>query len=356
MAIYQIADMIRMRRKALNWTQEELIQIYNAGDESEDISGNQVRDKKGNQDSDQSNEICSVQVLHRIENGEVQRVKLDVYRDIMKKFGLLPERMYASLMVTDTKALNLKININTYFYTDNYEQAEKELQELETMMISGYARNKQYLMGRRATLAYMQRKISPEEYLKILWDALRLTIPMIDKIDIAEWPFNEEEFNILSGIGNAYSSMDEREKELEFLLKLKKNAEKEYMDTDHYIVWHMRALQGLSQLMCRERQHKKSMEYCETGLRECKDQRILGESYDFLYDIVWNKEQQIREGIFDHVESPEEREALIKEERAFCKKMLVQAYDLSLAQGSVHKSERIKKLYEEFYPEEAKLF
>lgn len=347
MAIYQIADMIRMRRKALNWTQEELIQIYNAGEESEDTSG-----KKN---SDQNNEICSVQVLHRIENGEVQRVKLDVYRDLMKKFGLLPERMYASLMVTDTKALNLKIDIDTYFYVDNYERSEKKLQKLEIMMVAGYVRNEQYLMERRATLAYMERKISPEEYLKILWDALRLTIPMIDKIDIAEWPFNEEEFNILSGIGNAYHFMDEREKELEFLLKLKENVEKKYMDTDHYVVWHMRALNGLSKLACREREHKKSMEYCETGIRECKEQRILGEVYDFLYDIVWNKEQQIREGIFDHVESLEEREALIKKERASCKKMLVQAYDLSLAQCSIRKSERIKKLYEEFYPEEAKL-
>lgn len=356
MAIYQIADMIRMRRKALNWTQEELIQLYNAEEEGEDISANRAGGKKGKNNGEQNNEICSVQVLHRIENGEVQRVKLDVYRDLMKKFGLLPERIYASLMVTDTKALNLKIEIDTYFYIDNYEQAERELQKLETMMVAGYVRNEQYLMERKATFAYMQRKISPEEYLKILWDALRLTIPMIDKVDIAEWPFNEEEFDILSGIGNAYHFMNEREKELEFLLKLKDNTEKEYMDRDHYVVWHMRALNGLSQLMCGKREHEKSMEYCGIGIRECKEQKILGEVYDLLYDIVWNKEQQIREGIFDHVESPEEREALIKKERASGKKMLVQAYDLSLAQGSIRKSERIKRLYEEFYPEEAKLF
>jgi len=356
MAVYRIADMIRMRRKALNWTQEELIQIYNVREESEDTSGKRVRGQKGKKNSDQSNEICSVQALHRIENGEVQRVKLGVYQDIMKKFGQLPERMYASLMVTDTKALNLKIEIDTYFYTDNYEQAEKELQKLETMMIPGYPRNEQYLMERRATFAYMQRKILPEEYLKILWDALRLTIPMIDQIDIAEWPFNEEEFNILSGIGNAYSFMEEREKEFEFLLKLKENVEREYMNTAHYVVWHMRALNGLSQLMCNKRQYEKSMEYCETGIKECKEQRILGEVYDFLYDIAWNKEQRIREGIFDNVESPEEREALIKKERASCKEMLVQAYYLSLAQSSIHDSERIKTLYEKFYPGEAKLF
>lgn len=355
MAIYRIADMIRMRRKALNWTQEELIQLYNAGDESRDISGDRARGQKGEKDSDQSNEICSVQVLHHIENGEVQKVKINVYQDIMEKFGILPERMYASLMVTDSKALNLKIEIDTYFYTDHYEHVEKELQKLEVMMIPGYARNEQYLMERRATFAYMQRKISPEEYLKILWNALRLTIPMIDEIDISEWPFNEEEFNILSGIGNAYHFMEEREKELEFFLKLKENVEKEYMDTAHYVVWHMRALSGLSQLMCRERWHKKSIEYCKIGIEECKEQRILGKVYDFLYDIVWNKEQQIREGIFDRVELPEEREALIKEERAFCKEMLAQAYNLSLAQGSIHDSEKIKMLYQEFYPKEAKL-
>lgn len=213
-----------------------------------------------------------------------------------------------------------------------------------------YPRNQQYLMKQRATLAYEQKALNAEEYLKILKGALRLTVPMVDQIDVAGWPFNKDEFDILSEIGNVYYSLKNREKEYEFLVKLKENTETRYMDALHYVVWHMRALSGLSQLMCMENRHGESMEYCRVGIKECKEWRILGRVNHFLYDTAWNREHQIRDRIFENEVSDEKRKILIEEERAACKKQLVQAYYLSIAQGDLYESERAKRLYENFYP------
>lgn len=338
MAVYRLSTTVRMRRGALRMTRLELIEIRGEAEtEAED------------------NEICSVDTLKRIENGKVTRVKSEVYTKIMRKMGALPERIYASLFVMNPQALNLKAEIHIHICFREYEQAEKKLKKLEPMLIPDYPRNQQYLMEKKAVLAYKQGELTAEKYLERLLDALRLTVPMFDKIDIAEWPFNENEMDILSDIGNAYHWMGKKDEEFQFLLKLKENVEKKYMDPAHYVVWHMRALTGLSQLMCMENKHEESLEYCRVGIEECKKWRILGSVSDFLYDTVWNREQQIREGLFTDGDSPEKEELLIKNERASCRKQLVQAYFLSVAQGDVHQSERIKKLYENLYPEEAKL-
>ena len=85
-----------------------------------------------------------------------------------------------------------------------YEEAEKKLQKLGTLLVPGYPRNEQYLIERKARLAYKKRETEAQEYLEILYGALKYTIPKLDEIDIAEWPFNMNEFDILFDIVNAY--------------------------------------------------------------------------------------------------------------------------------------------------------
>ncbi len=74
MAVYRLGDMVRMRREALGMTQDELVQIYDGR-----ASGPSV-DMCAEAGREDGNEICSVQVLRRIENGGVKRVKIDVFR------------------------------------------------------------------------------------------------------------------------------------------------------------------------------------------------------------------------------------------------------------------------------------
>ena len=234
---------------------------------------------------------------------------------------------------------------------------------LESELYPGYIRNQQYLMEVKATLAYEQKEISPEEYIKILFNALRCTIPDLDRIDLAGWPYNNEEFQILFNIAKAYDAMKWRDKEEELLLKMKASVEHRYMEDDFYVVWHCTILGQLSQLMCLTNQHKRSMEYCELGIEELKKQNLVCLIHDFIYDIVWNKEQMIRKGIFPYKKIPEdkkeqtlasEQEILILQEREQCKEMLIQAYYLSINPREHETTKRIKRLGERLYPDRFK--
>ena len=319
MAVYRIGDMLRMKREALGITREKLCEL--------------------------SEEACSPQTLYRMECGKV-KVKQELFRKLMECMGELPERNYASVLVSNYKALNLKTEIQVHLVNREYEQAEKKLEELEHFLVDDYVRNKQYLLEIKSKLTYYKGQSSSEEHLENLWKALQYTIPSIDKIELEQWPCNNEEFDIIWGIANIYSRNKQREQEEKVLLQLIESTEKKYMEEDYYVSWHTHCLMNLSQLMSIRNRHEKSIEYCMEGVEKSKEQLILGFVYNLLYDLAWNKENLIQKGIME------------KKERESCKRLLVQAYYLSLAQNTEHDTtdaERIKRLCEFFYPGEITL-
>lgn len=315
MAVYRIGDILRMKREALEITREELCE--------------------------KSGEICSVQTLYRIECGTV-KVKQKVYQKLMECMGELPERSYASVFVTDYQALNLKVMIDILLINGKYEEAEQKLKELELFLVPEYVRNQQYLLKVKSTLAYYQQQISAKEHLENLWKALRYTV-QISSGKLEKWPLNCEEFDIIATITGVYNQINQKEESEKVFLKLLQNTERNYMDDDYYVFRHVMCFVGLSQLACLEQQHEISMGYCIEGMKESKSQRILGGVDHLMYDISWNKEKMIQKELLD------------KKERESCKKLLVQAYYLSVAQGVKHSTERIKRLCERYHPGEITL-
>ena len=314
MAVYRIGDVIRMKREALGITREKLCEL--------------------------SGEVCSVQTLYRIECGKV-KIKREVYKTLMRCMNQLPERNYASIVVKNQSSLNLKSEIQTHIFYKEYELAEQKLLQLEKDMVPNYIRNKQYLLEKKATFQFRKQEITAEQYLEKLWEALRYTIPNVDNIDLEDWPYNEEEFEILIQIVHAYR--DKKEEKEKLLLKLKKNVERHYMGEKYYISWHTLILAMLSELMCGTNRCKESLNYCKQGIEELKKQRLISYEHNFLYDMVWSIEQEIQQGI------------RTEKERETCKKLLVQAYYLSIAQKESVYSERIKRLWEKYYFEEIML-
>lgn len=318
MAVYRIGDMIRMKREALGITREKLCEL--------------------------SEEICSPQTLYRMEYGKV-RVKQEVYRKLMECMGELPERNYASVIVSNYQDLHLKKEIGMHMFRGEYEKAEEKLEQLEKSMDTGYVRNKQYVGRMKIELKNdLDENHSPEKKLNDLWDLLRLTIPNLNQIDMEKWPHNREEYIIICEILGTYTILKWRKKEEELLLKLIENNDKRYIEEDYYIARETNYLDRLSQLMSITNQHERAITYCKNGIEKGKRQRLLGSIYNFLYDMVWNREQMIK------------KEKLPKKERESCKRLLVQAYYISVACKNDYHSERIKRLCDKLYPEELKFY
>lgn len=301
MAVYRIGDILRMKREALGITREKLCEM--------------------------SGEICSVQTLYRMECGKV-KVKPDIYRKLMLCMGQLPERNYASIKVSNYQALNLKTEIQAHLAREEYEQAEKKLEELEQFMDTDYVRNKQFLLEMKVYLAYKKNEISSEVYLEKMMAALSYTIPKIEKEK--KWPYNTEEISMLWNIADAYHDMKMKSHEEDLLKKICRIGRLEYMEKIYAISCEINGLLGLSMLMSLCKKNDEAIKYCEEGIETCKSNRLLGRVYDMLYDEVWNRAQVKNE----------------KKERENLKNLLVQAYYLSIAQNDINHTERIKRLIE----------
>ena len=76
MGMYRLGDIIRMNRRALSITQEELC-----------------------------DGICSVETLSRMETGK-QNPGRDIYELLMERMGRIRERAYSMLSISDIKVLD----------------------------------------------------------------------------------------------------------------------------------------------------------------------------------------------------------------------------------------------------------
>ncbi len=309
MAVYRIGEILRMKREALGISREKLCEM--------------------------SGEICSPQTLYRIECGKV-KVKRETYQQLMSCMGQLPERSYASIIVPKNQYLSIKSDIYDHLVFGEFEKAEEKLLLLEQMMDRSYPRNRQYLMKYKATLAYKLNKIDAEEYQRILVEALRCTIPQWDEIDMAEWPYNEQEMEIIFDILHTYHALNLDEKYLDACLKLKMNIERHYMDDDYYVTWKNTVHAIISWIISNRHQYEQSIEYCENGIEQLKKYRIVGNVNRLVYDIFWCTRQK-------YIESN-----LPEKEQAPCNRQLAQAYYLSVAQNLQSQSEFIRKKVKQF--------
>lgn len=310
MSVYRIGDIIRMKREALELTREQLCE--------------------------KSEEICGEQTLYRIESGKV-KVNRKKYSKLMKGMQQIQEKNYSSIMVSDYRVLNIKSEIQVLMVNREYEEAEKKVEELKKYMKRNYVRNEQYLIQIKSKMDYYQNNISAGEHLKNLLNALSYTVPDVEKL--RKWPLNENEFEIAREATFIYQQMGCNEEAIKLLLKLNENTERDYIEKKYAVFRKMQCSVALSQSMSQIKEHEQALEYCKRGIEEIRNTEQIGVVYNLLYDIVWNKEYLIRKGLLE------------KEERKSCKKNLIQAYYLSVAQGNSVRSKRIKELCEQLYPE-----
>ena len=177
MSNYRAGDMIRLTRIANEMSQEEL-----------------------------SEGICSVQTLHRIENGRT-RVKKELYYKLMKKMNRIPEKNYAVCVGRDMELLKERFLFEDSMSDYNYEEAERYLKAMEKYADDNVI-TAQYLKKARALLSYHQKKTDEDGLLRELEESLSLTVPDYRQKLEKDFPFTEQELMHLMSIANVYAKME----------------------------------------------------------------------------------------------------------------------------------------------------
>lgn len=288
MGRYRLGDIIRMTRKSLSITQEQL-----------------------------SDGICSVETLSRIENGN-QNPNRDTYELLMERMGRIRERAYSMLSISDFKVLEKMKQFEDYSKLYDFYQADIILREIKKILGDSIL-DKQFLIRAESLVDYHLNRISKEEYLESVQKAIQLTIPKYGTISLSNWPLNHNEAVLLINISIAFAERGDYKQAIDILEDVNIAMNQSYMEELQRVTFKVTIANNLSKWYGLVGSHDKAIEIANEGIMMCKKYNLGNALPNLLYGIAWNKEQLIDKGVLLPVNNRE------------CLKYLKQAYYIASA-------------------------
>lgn len=288
MGMYRLGDIIRMNRRALSITQEELC-----------------------------DGICSVETLSRMETGK-QNPGRDIYELLMERMGRIRERAYSMLSISDIKVLDQMKQLEDHIKLYDFKTAEDILQEIKVNLGDNIL-DRQFLIRVESIINYRLNRINTNEFLKELKKAIRLTIPLYGSVSLSKWPLSINETRLLVNISTAYAKKENYYKCISILEEAYNAMLQSYMDKQQRIDLQVIIINNLSKWYGVIGQHNKAMKISKEGINLCKEYNLGNVLPILLYNITWNIERLIDKRLL-HPENNKE-----------CIKYLKQAYYISSA-------------------------
>lgn len=288
MGMYRLGDIIRMNRRALSITQEQLC-----------------------------DGICSVETLSRMETGK-QNPGRDIYELLMERMGRIRERAYSMLSISDIKVLDQMKQLEDYIKLYDFKMAEAILLELKERLGDSVL-DRQFLIRVESIINYRLDRINSNEFLRELVKAIRLTIPLYGSISLYKWPLSIYETRLLINISTAYAESDNYQKAISILEEANNAMKQSYMDKQQRVELQVIIINNLSKWYGVTGQHNRAIRISKEGVKICKKYNMGNVLPILLYNITWNIERLIEKGLL-HSEHNNE-----------CIKYLIQAYYLSSA-------------------------
>ncbi len=300
MGRYRLGDIVRMTRKSLSITQEQLC-----------------------------DGICSAETLSRIENGS-QNPSRDVYELLMERMGRIRDRAYSLLSVSDLKVLEKMKLFEDYIKQYDFIQAEAILNEIKQTIGHSILDN-QFLLRAESIINYFQKRITAEEYLEASVQAIRLTIPKYGSISLSNWPLSFNEAQLLINISNAYEEKQEYHNAINVIKDAYSAMKKSYMEEQQRAILQVTIANNLSKFYGLIGNHEEAIVVANEGVQICIKSKLGNALPNLLYGIAWNKERLIDTGVLppDH-----EKECLCYFKQAY---YIAVATRLSYMEEFVHK-------------------
>ena len=249
MANYSVGDIIKHTRIAAGMTQEELCEG-----------------------------ICSVQTLSRIENKK-HKVKKETYRQLMARLERIPEKKYALCTGKDMELLEEYNYIKDMIVKFDYEKADEYLVRIEDKIGEG-AVNKQYILRTRALLDFYNKRISADEALKMIDEAIRLTVPEYKKYldENIIYPYTEQEIVVLMNMATMLEHADRPEEALKIDEALLNNIAAGYMQEHERAVFTIALERNRIAIL----DQIKRYEEIEQSVYNCYE---MAKKYDYIIEI-----------------------------------------------------------------------
>lgn len=319
MANYKVGDIIRLTRKSVGMSQEEIAFLAELTPET----------------------------ISRIESGK-HKITQNTYRKIMSILKRFSNQNYAICTGKDVGIIDEKKLLEEAEIKFEYKEAEKHLNNLKEQ-IGDNIIDLQYVLRAETLLDYYNHKIVAETMVKNLEEALKLTLVDWDihsNFYMSEnevYPFTEQEILVLMNLSGAYNECGNPEMSEKISNMILKCLNAEYLKSDETENLKLVIKRNLA-LAC---QHMKRYEDALSLLQEILKQAITLK-YGLmvilaLYDITWNM-QKINE--ISGCEKYNWNEI---------KKKKLQVYYIAAARGDNYIKNLVAKSYRKLFDEDIEI-
>ncbi|MCL2222287.1 MAG: helix-turn-helix domain-containing protein [Oscillospiraceae bacterium] len=210
--------------------------------------------------------ICSLSSISRIENG-AQAPSRVTYEALMERLGQAPEIFPSFKSDKELKAFRLKHQINQALRSGNLDNAEKLVNELESMhkLERVY---RQLILHARVLLA-MHRGEPPDEILEAMKNVAAMSIEDFSSDKILSHVLSKDDLVILENLASAHHDAGEKDTAIEILYAVKKYIEMKVVDDEGVTPMYTALLHPLTNWIGMKGQHEEVISLCDEGIKRC---------------------------------------------------------------------------------------
>lgn len=262
--VFYIGDVLRIRREMYGLTQKQLCEG-----------------------------ICSPRTLRRAEKGEanMQREALGV---LLRKLGLSKEFQRARLVTNDREVLKLQNEMLICRNNRDIDRCRIILKRIQEKVSREIPQNQQYLLELEATLDWLEKKISCEEYANKEDAALRCTLKIQDILGAKKIYLTELEVLCIRNKIHGLRGLEKR-KYINFLLHFFDMYEKENILADCVSLYEF-VIGYIASELGNMGEYHIALELDKKVLREDYACRRIWMMGILLYDICWTELEQEKAG------------------------------------------------------------
>lgn len=187
--------------------------------------------------------ICTVSTLSRIENSE-RAPSISVANALLQKLGLPAGQFFALVGENEIEIEKLQKNIRkdeirfrravSPEKNKIYEQIQTNLKELEELGGEDNQFVQQFILSTKATIGGPDGPYSFEDRMKMLLEAIRLTVPRFDVENIPDFQYSVQEVIVINQIARTYARLGDRKKAISISRRLLKYIEEYNRGLDKY--------------------------------------------------------------------------------------------------------------------------
>ena len=233
-----------------------------------------------------SEDVCTVEQYSRIETGKCSPLEKS-YRALMEKMNQAQERNRFFINAQEYSIHEKIRQIEKRISGQEIKKAAQEWSKLRKEIPDDTLNNRQYIARYDALMRWYNKQITPLEYIKEMKEALRITMPKLETIDIRKWPLSRNEMFLLNSIASAYYVMGENGKAREIYSALLEtvvtsNANQVYHITEYRVLaYNIGLLEG------KEHNYDNAREILICGIKSCMQAGRMEMLASFLYCLGW---------------------------------------------------------------------